>query len=141
MALAVLACAAFWIFVEPRTQAANSVVINGKQIELEVVESFAAITKGLGERDSLDREAGMLFVLPFRGIHTFWMKGMRFPLDIIWLDDGTVVDMVSLDPPTPESPQPETHRPAVQADSVLELNAGMAAELGIKQGLKLDLPR
>lgn len=141
VALAVLACAIFWVFVAPRIQAAGPVLINGREFKLEIADTYLAITKGLGGRTSMDRDAGMLFVLPYRGKHAFWMKGMKFPLDIIWLDRGTVVDVETLYPPTAERPEPEIHTPTAMADRVLELNAGMVEELGIKPGLKLDLPR
>ncbi|MBI5655180.1 DUF192 domain-containing protein [Candidatus Uhrbacteria bacterium] len=138
-ALVVLACAVFWVFVAPRIQAAGPVLINGREIKIEVADTYLAISKGLGGRDSLDRDAGMLFVLPYRGKHAFWMKDMKFPLDIIWLDRGMVVDVVTLYPPTAERPEPEIHEPSAMSDKVLELNAGMAEELGIKQGTVIEL--
>jgi len=77
----------------------------------------------------------MLFVFSESGKHSFWMKGMEFPLDILWLRDGKVVAIeggVSRD-------SREIFSPDVVSDQVLELNAGMADGLGIGIGSELAL--
>jgi uncharacterized membrane protein (UPF0127 family) len=43
-------------------------------------------------KDRLDENEAMLFVFDYEALHTFWMKNMKFPIDIIWIDsDKTVV--------------------------------------------------
>jgi uncharacterized protein len=72
----------------------------------------------------------MLFEFPEKGKRGFWMKGMKFNLDIVWLDDSKIVHIaknVSCD-------SKEIIIPEVEADKVLEINAGMADGLGIKAG-------
>lgn len=113
--------------------------INGVTLQLETARTPAELRQGLGGRDALDRGAGMLFVMPGRDIFPFWMKGMRFPLDIVWLDRGRVVDVATLQPPGADGAIPR-YEPAVKADRVLELNAGTARDLGLTVGSKLDLP-
>ncbi len=120
--------------------AAKIVVINNALIKVEVADTQAKRKSGLGGREKLASDEGMLFVFDGSGKHPFWMKGMKFPLDIIWLDRGEVVDIATLFPPTKETPEPKIHASTQVADRVLELNAGMADELGIKPGLRLVLP-
>lgn len=49
-------------------------------------------TKGLSVKDYLKENEGMLFVYKQPTRQGFWMKDMKFPIDIIWLDsNGTVV--------------------------------------------------
>ena len=41
--------------------------------------------QGLSGREILEEGTGMLFVFQEERQHTFWMKDMRFPLDMIWI--------------------------------------------------------
>ena len=112
--------------------------VNLSHLKLEVADTAPARQRGLSGRDNLDDDAGMLFVFPTSDRHAFWMKDTNFPLDIIWISDGIVVDLVTLPPPYPTLPIPPSHRPKADADLVLELNAGMAKELGIEEGVRLE---
>ena len=90
-------------------------------------------------RDSMGANSRMLFVFPEDGIYRFWMKDTRIPLDIIWMDSSRKVTFISRDtPPCPvmrvECP---TYGPDIPARYVLELNAGRAQELGIREGARL----
>ena len=61
---------------------------------VEIADTAGLISKGLSGRISMPEHAGMLFVFPEEDIRTFWMKGMRFPLDFIWIgNDCKVVDL------------------------------------------------
>lgn len=81
--------------------------------------------KGLGGRESLCSRCGMLFVFPKAGKWGFWMKGMHFPLDMIWLSHGMVVHIER----NVRSDSEEVFTPQVPADQVLEVNAGEASDL------------
>ena len=74
----------------------------------------------------------MLFIFPENGVYGFWMKNMRFPLDILWLSDtGAVVYMVeSVSPET----YPENFTPDKPARYVLELPSGWAKVHGVQLG-------
>jgi hypothetical protein len=109
-------------------------------MRLEVADTDASRMHGLSGRESLEPNAGMLFVFGHRGIYPFWMKGMKFPLDIVWIDDGKVVDVETLEPPSPYLNIPPNHIPRGMADLVLEVNAGKAAELGLAKGAYVILP-
>lgn len=76
----------------------------------------------------------MLFELGVRDIHAFWMNRMHFPLDIIWIDGDTVAEIAEHVPAPKFGEIPYTHVPKAEADRVLELNAGVVAELGLKVG-------
>ena len=61
---------------------------------VEIADTPGLISKGLSGRISMPEHAGMLFVFPEEDIRTFWMKGMRFPLDFIWIGNHCkVVDL------------------------------------------------
>lgn len=80
----------------------------------------------------------MLFILPERQRHSFWMKDTKIPLDIIWLDFvRRVVHVEDHVPPCQEDPCP-TYTPDSSALYVLEVNAGHAKRMGLQKGDRLD---
>ena len=100
----------------------RSVQLNGRIIHVLVAETPAARSIGLGGRMGLAPDEGMLFVFPADGVYAFWMKDMKFSIDILWLSaDGTIVSVVQhVSPDT----FPATFRPDTPARYVLELPAG-----------------
>ncbi len=101
-------------------------------ISAEVAKTTAQRMAGLSNRTSLARTSGMLFVFPTRGLHSFWMKDTKIPLDIIWIDGQTVVDRVTLEAES-DAIIPQ-YTPKKPADFVLELNKGSADTHGIYVG-------
>lgn len=60
-----------------------------KKIKAEVVDNEEARMKGLSGRDNLADDEGMFFVFEKSDIYPFWMKDMKFAIDIIWImEDG-----------------------------------------------------
>lgn len=97
--------------------------------------STEALELGLGGRDSLPKDSGMLFVFPKAGVFGFWMKGMRFPLDIVWI--GADKRVVGVDPGIYPETYPGIFYPPSEIRYVLELNSHSATEFGIATGTKL----
>lgn len=111
--------------------------VHNTTINLEIADTDAERTLGLGGRDSLDYDTGMLFVFPRSGKHAFWMKGMQFSIDILWIDKK--FEVVHLESNvSPESYPKTIYSPEEKSSFVLELNAGRAQELGIIEGSQLD---
>ncbi|MDP3645837.1 MAG: DUF192 domain-containing protein [bacterium] len=108
------------------------VEINGHDIRTIVVDTPGAREKGLSERSSLDPDEGMLFVFENDGMYSFWMKDMRFPIDIIWIStDGYVVDVrENVSPDT----YPISFSPKKPARYVLELPAHAVKRFNIHRG-------
>lgn len=109
--------------------------IRDKEVKVEVVTDPKEQQKGLGGRESLCENCGMLFVFPEKKKESFWMKDMRFDLDIIWIADRRVgyifknADHSSL----------KRIDPSVPSDMVLEANSGFCDKFGIKVGDKAVL--
>jgi uncharacterized membrane protein (UPF0127 family) len=90
---------------------------------------------GLSGRPSIGRNRGMLFIYEADATPGFWMRGMLFPLDIIWIDgQGEVVGVSSGRAPAPGGSQPPRYYPPSPIRYVLEVNAGLAEELRIGPG-------
>lgn len=109
------------------------------QTESQTYTLDAALTtaeqeKGLGSRANMPANRGMIFIFDRNGERCFWMKDMRFPLDIIWAGaDKRVTHIESnLSPNT----YPKSYCAAAQY--VIELNARQAAIGGITKGQKLN---
>ena len=113
----------------------KKIKLNGVEISVEVADADAERKLGLSGRDSLAESQGMLFVFESEAMLSFWMKDMRFAIDIIWLDqDKTVVDIT--ENATPES-YPQRFSPKTPSKYALEVPAGFAARHGIATGDKM----
>jgi uncharacterized membrane protein (UPF0127 family) len=112
---------------------------SGEAITVEVAATDQEKAQGLMFRESMPKGAGMVF--PFEGleIRPFWMKNCHFPLDMIYATrDGTIVDVLKSVPPCLPDPAPcENVTPKAKADTVLEVNAGVADANGAIPGAKM----
>lgn len=61
--------------------------VSGKQYVLEIKDTDDERQQGLSGRDSLSKEAAVLFVFDSNARRCFWMKDMKFAIDIVWLDE------------------------------------------------------
>jgi uncharacterized protein len=114
--------------------------VGDASVRVEVADDEASREQGLSGRDELPPDAGMLFVLD-TDRPAFWMRGMRFPLDIVWIKHGRVVDITARIPtPGPGGGLP-TYSPRPAANRALEVNAGWAARHGVRRGDPVRLYR
>lgn len=122
----------------PPTAGARVVLPSGLTIALEVARTDAERAQGLMFREFLEPGAGMVFLFPRADVYPFWMKNCHFPLDIVHTTaDGTVVDVLANVPPCASDPCP-SYAPKGKADTVVELNAGVAAANGVVPGARLS---
>ncbi|MCC5637205.1 DUF192 domain-containing protein [Nostoc sp. CHAB 5844] len=112
---------------------AQAVVPNGTKIEMEVAVTPEQQAKGLMNRPALPDNRGMLFKFPSAQPVQFWMKNVPVPLDMVFLQNGVVKYIQAAAPPCPNEPC-ATYGPNVPVDTVIELRAGRAEELKLKQG-------
>lgn len=113
----------------------------GKRIfRVDVADSFRKRMNGLMGRSDMPKNGGMLFIFGAPGKYGFWMAGMKFSIDILWLDgEGKVVHMAKKALPCTSMIGCKTIKPVKDAQYVLELCAGTADRLGIKIGSKFSL--
>jgi uncharacterized membrane protein (UPF0127 family) len=112
----------------------KEVIFESTSLTIEVPESSEAEARGLGGRESLAKNHGMLFTYESEAQRYFWMKDMKFSIDIIWIDDDQrVIDITkNLSPET----YPERYTSSEPSQYVLEVNAGYSDEKGIEVGDK-----
>lgn len=109
-------------------------VINGVDIPIELARTETERERGLSGRASLDEGSGMLFIFEKPGVYSFWMPDMRFPIDIIWINGGKIVDISENVSNEFDPAEPVYYFPSAPIQYVLEVNAGFAKSNGIKVG-------
>gem|GEM_PF-513356 len=114
-----------------------TVTINGSRLIAEVAADPVSQTRGLSGRDGMAPNQAMLFSFVKADRYGFWMKDMKFPLDILWIRNNAIADMEERAPvPLPglSDASLPVYRPDVSADAVLEVVAGFAHNHNIKIG-------
>ena len=117
--------------------AVSQIKVGNVVIKVEIADTAAKRAQGLSGRDNLASDSGMLFVFPIVKQHQFWMKGMKFSLDFIFIRDGKVVDLMRKVPPPQPNQQDNTltvYEPVVPIDMMLEVNSGFVDASNIKVG-------
>ena len=122
----------------PTPTPSPAVIIRAIPFAAEIADTPALRNKGLGYRDQLAANSGMLFVFPNGQASSFWMRGMRFPLDFVWIGaDCRVADLTER-VPHPEPGAPDATLPLINptapAAYTFEINAGEIERFGIEIG-------
>ncbi len=98
---------------------------------VELAADDASRAKGLMFRREMAPDAGMLFDFEQDRLVSMWMKNTYIPLDMLFIkSDGTIATIAQMT--EPHSLKSIPSRVSVRA--VLELNGGVAAQLGIEAG-------
>ena len=99
---------------------------SGHVLQTELMINDEDRARGLMFRPSLPADHALLFVFGELDFHGIWMKNCRFPIDIVWLDEGKkVVHVEAKVPPCRKDPCP-SYTPMRRAAYVIEMNAGVA---------------
>ncbi|MDO8492658.1 MAG: DUF192 domain-containing protein [bacterium] len=113
---------------------AGVLTINDTAIVVEIANNPEKRILGLSGRESLPQNAGMLFAFAEPSFPEFWMKDMKFSIDIIWMDQKyTVVEITkNISPET----FPNTFSPKEKSKYVVEVNTGFIDKYKINVGDK-----
>lgn len=133
IATAIILRMIYWL--SPMTE--SRVVIRGQSIVVEVARGQETRRQGLSGRMTLADDHGMLFIFPEKEVQRFWMKDTFIPLDILWIDDGRIVDIAPRVPApafgTPDAALP-FYTSKIPATMALEVNAGAVERFGWQLG-------
>jgi len=93
-------------------------------IKVNLATTKSEQEQGLSERKSINDDEGMLFIFQKPSVNYFWMKDMKFPIDIIWIGDNSEIIYIkkNVNPDT----YPTTFGPNEESRYVLEVNAGFS---------------
>lgn len=101
------------------------------EFSVEVANDSEEISYGLMNRESMDADKGMLFDFNPPREPSMYMKNTLIPLDMLFIASDGTIEMIARNA-VPGSLR--TISPGVPVRSVLEINGGLAAELGIQPG-------
>ena len=114
----------------------SEVKINNQTVVVDVVKTEKDRERGLAGRDDLGINEGMLFLFENPGNHGIWMKGMKFSIDIIWINGSEIVGFEKNVKPEPgiSSEELTVYYPPEAVNKILELKAGRANLLRVRVG-------
>ena len=104
--------------------------INSK-IDVELADNEAEREQGLMYRESMDENAGMLFLMDSEEIQSFWMKNTIIPLDIIYVDSDRYIVSIHKNCKPYSLDNIRSLKPALY---VVEVNAGYCERHSVTVG-------
>lgn len=114
------------------------VELGGQRYQVEIAKDDAERARGLMFRDVLEDGHGMLFIHDTQAPQAYWMKNTKIPLDILYFDnDRNLVSQQRGVPPCSLGDACPPYPSNAPARYVLELNAGQAEKMQLKDGAKL----
>jgi uncharacterized protein len=115
-----------------------TVTIGNHSFKVSEAVSQQELEIGLSKTDSISQDQGMIFLFKAPAYYSFWMKNMKFPIDIIYIKEDTIVTIKnSAQPPKDASGNLIIYTPTDPADKVLEIQAGLSQKYNFKNGDKV----
>jgi uncharacterized membrane protein (UPF0127 family) len=119
----------------------SEILVGGVPLTVELAYQPADTARGLSYREGLAPGTGMLFLFIEPDYRTFHMRGMRFCLDLVWIEGGAIVGATEYVCPTAADSPPEaqpTYRSPVPVSYVLEVPAGWLDAHGLGIGTPVE---
>lgn len=113
------------------------VTIRAQRVAVEIADTPEKQALGLGQRDALAIGHGMLFPYDRPSEHAFWMRGMRFSIDIVWIFKERIVKIDAHVPFEPGGNGPTLYSGSL-VDAVLEVPAGYSVVHGWQVGDRVE---
>lgn len=122
--------------------AGSWVELGGQRYKVEVADDDAERARGLMFRDQLAADSGMIFLHDREEPQAYWMKNTKIALDILYFDSARKLVAQQRDvPPCSAGNACPPYPSNAPARYVLELNAGEAAKLKLKNGAELTFSK
>ncbi|MEK7184544.1 MAG: DUF192 domain-containing protein [Patescibacteria group bacterium] len=113
--------------------------IDNQKISLIIADSSETRIRGLSGMRKLAKDTAMLFVFDKPDKYGIWMKDMKFPIDIIWLDENQKIIYIE------ENISPKTYPKVFMSDQqslyVLETNIDFVKNYNLKVGNILNISK
>lgn len=129
----------FWTLASQREVV--DIAVGEHTVAVEIADRPELHQRGLSYHEPLADDEGMLFVYAAAAPRSFWMKGMRFCLDIVWIEGGKIVGAAESVCPEPGKTDGElaVYPSGEPVTYVLELRAGWLEDHGYGAGTPVDL--
>jgi uncharacterized protein len=113
--------------------------IDNYKILVDIAITDKQVQDGLAIKNTLNENEGMLFFLGEPSKASFWMKNMKFPIDIIWLNESfSIVHIEQELQPCKSVFDCKSYTPNSEALYVLETIDGFAKKHGLKIGENIE---
>jgi uncharacterized membrane protein (UPF0127 family) len=124
---------------QPPLQTAE-IAVGGVPLTVELAYLPADTSRGLGYREGLAPGTGMLFLFEGPAPRSFWMRGMQFCIDIIWIEHGVIQGAESVCPAPAGTADADltSYISPVPVTYVLEVPAGWLAAYGLGPGTPVE---
>jgi hypothetical protein len=126
---------------EAKPNSFHQIEIGGQIVKVELATTPFEHKRGLSGRDRIEENSGMLFIFDKPGKYPFWMKDMKFAIDIIWIEsvhaDPRYEKILYIKKDVQPESYPKTFGPGPDdgyAEYVLEVNAGFSDKNNLKVG-------
>ena len=139
VAILVIGAIGYWFYTNREDPSISEMpkvtaTINSTEFSLYAPDTPEGLQKGLSVFKELPQNEGMIFRgLPV-GVQTFWMKDMRFDIDIIWVNKDNQVIHIVYDASKDSYPTRFENSADQPASYVIEINAGLAEKYNIVPG-------
>lgn len=143
IAMALFISSHYWLFdsnlveiTKKTSDTTKEVYVKNIKLTVDIADETHEQTQGLSGLEYMAEDKGMLFIFQQSFIPAFWMKDMKFGLDIIWIDaDKTIIGIEKN--VLPET-FPKTFSPPSPVKYVLEVNSNWSDNNQIKAGNKVS---
>ena len=113
-----------------------TVTLSDQTLNAVVADEPSEREIGLGRTESLANDEAMLFVFDRPERHSIWMKDVKYPIDVIWLNQRKEV-IYTVESMQPDS-YPKSYAPNLPALYVLEMSSGFIDTYNINEGMRLE---
>lgn len=113
------------------------VTINNRKFKVAIASSQQEKEIGLSKTKSISENQGMIFLFEKPDYYSFWMKNMKFSIDIIYINNDTIVTIKNNVPLIKDKENPTIYSPTQPADKVLEIQAGLSEKYKFRNGDKV----
>jgi len=114
------------------------ITINNQSFKVAVADSQRKWEIGLSETKSLQKDQGMIFLFDKSDYYSFWMKNMKFPIDIIYINNDTIVTIKNNVQLIKDKENPIIYSSTQPANKVLEIQAGLSEKYNFRKGDKVQ---
>ncbi|MGD1834267.1 MAG: DUF192 domain-containing protein [Nitrososphaeraceae archaeon] len=110
------------------------ILLNNITLRVDVAITDLQKQKGLSIKNTLKEDEGMIFIFEKPKQAGFWMKGMKFPIDIIWLNNNLSIIHIEKElQPCPTILNCPVYKPDKDALYVLETVSGFSDKYDLKE--------
>ena len=117
----------------------NLIISNNRDLNIIIADTQSSREKGLSGMEKLEENSIMLFLFEKLGKYGFWMRDMKFPIDIIWLNNE--YEIVHMEENVLPDTFPKIFYPKEESLYVVEANAGFIKKNKLKINNILNLKR